>query len=496
MTLWGTFAVTPWLGAQPRREAEVPLELDLSRGEPAILLARSVREGSLLIPLRAFLEALGVFLVQGEPETWCGHIQERRFWFCLDPRRRRITTRRQSFMASEAEWQLEGEELFVSIPVLERLLEARLELDMQGLRLRIIPQGPVPPALVKAHLRELKETGLNWEFLPSWQESPPYIPRKLWQPGLLEYTLSWERAGRAPRPRALWRAGVLLLGGDLEASGIVQAEPRFRMLRSDLEELRWRWSFLRPWLRQITAGSFPLPWLPNATVRGLWVQNTPPYLERGRGWVTEEGFWPPGTRVEVYQNGIFIGRVRVPQDGRLLLRVPLLEGANELRLQAITPTGERLQETISRTIPYYLLPFGAWRYELIGGLLHPESLPVLGARLAAGLGPQLTLQAGLVRVWKSAGGPLSTAYWGALGAALGSWGLWQAEALWPFRYQSSIQLRGSRGLLTSASWQGSWRLCRTTRGMSSSTARPALPFRFGSGGLCSPRAWRGRLSAS
>jgi hypothetical protein len=442
--LWLLFALQG-RGQHPSPPQEVPLELEVPGGEAPVLIA--LLEGAkLYLPVREFLEALGISTAQTPEGSWCGWVGERRYRFCLDPDRRRAETWRGLLdLAPFGSWIRKAEEVFAPTAALEALLEARIQLDTARLRLHFIPLGPQPPVFLRAQAAGLQERELNWTAVLPQQEAARSIPRLLLYPGVTQYTVSWGRfATGSSHLQISWRTRMLLAGGELDLEGILYGSYG-AVIEPVLSGWQWRWIGTNPWMRQLTIGQTSVFWIPGAQLRGLHLRNEPPYPEQNRGWVTEERLWPPGTLVELYQNRVLVGRIRVPDDGRLLLRIPLLVGHNELELRAITPTGTQIEERWRRTIPYQLVPFRALRYELWAGERLSGSERLLGGRVAFGLLPDLTLQAGGVQSWTPDGAPLSRAYWGALGAGLGAYGALQAEVLWPFRYLISLQVNSSRG---------------------------------------------------
>jgi hypothetical protein len=229
---------------------------------------------------------------------------------------------------------------------------------------------------------------------PATCGGPVHYPRerRVLDGGMLEYQLSTVQPANTTGLNV--RAGIELLGGDLE--GRATASRRPNELSLDAGGLRWRY-FIgdRPLLSQVTVGRVFSSGLQSRRLEGIEVTNRPVEMRRLLTNYVIEGETLPEWEVELFVNERPYASTVADGHGRYQFEVPLGYGTTIVRLRYHGPTGEIREEQHALQVPFTFLPPGRADYSLAAGrLLHRHGSAVQGS-FAVGVTDWLTWRGGV-----------------------------------------------------------------------------------------------------
>jgi hypothetical protein len=345
-------------------------------GEPLVPLARVL--DFLEIPTSA--EGT-VMALEWPPGAWSTRV---------DLAARTVSGGGAPYTAPEAGWVVRGGELFVALPVLERILEGQARVDWENLGLLLTGRDDFP--LVRRIQNQGRRRGPGRTWLAEDEEIPVAYPARSggatlgWgiSTSLVRETVSV--SGRAG-------LGLALLGGSLETGATMRAADG----GAGFADPYGRYSRTLPrgrWVRQVEVGDVQGNGLVVRPFFGVSVSNEPPFAPRYFGEALVRPVLPAGWEYEVYEGDHLVGvSTRGSQEP---VPTPIGYGVTPIRIRMLGPAGQERVEEVVFLVPAVQVPAGEWRYALGGGACRFTGCRALGyADFRFGVTRTLTVGAGV-----------------------------------------------------------------------------------------------------
>jgi hypothetical protein len=345
------------------------------RGEPLVPLLQVA--AFLEIPVEVRADTL---LLQWPPAAWNTRI---------DLGRREVVSEGTRFVAAADEWLQRGEEVFVSVGVLGRILAGEARVDWENLGLVIAGRDDYPIVVRLRNLARRERVG-HTSRRPVYEPDVPYPVRSGGAAGT--WGLSGAYGGGSTHGSARAALGLALLGGSLEGGGGARManEPR-------LSDPHVRYARAFPaghWIRQLELGDVRGDALVTRPFFGVALTNAPLYAPHHFGEALINPLVPAGWEVEVYQGEYLLG---VSTAGSTEpIAAPIGYGTTPLRLRMVGPAGQERTEELVFLVPAVQVPPGEWRYHLGGGACRVSGCTAFGyADVRHGVARNLTLGLGV-----------------------------------------------------------------------------------------------------
>lgn len=335
--------------------------------------------------------------------------------------------------------------LYLSVPLLQALLDIYIHVDWAELRATVTDPRELPIARRLARERARRVHDERGGPIPD-RRLPLHRPG--WDGAVFDWALLYPGGG-ALLDRTAYRAGLglNLFGGSLELAyegagdgGADHATGSWLGVWPDRSALR------QVGLGDLT-GTGPRP----SFFRGVLLTNSPFVRPALFDRDVLRGRVPPGWEVEVYQDGRLVDYTEADPDGRFRLSTTLEYGPNPLELRAYGPHGQtRIWE---RAVPVSedRLPPGIFEYGVAAGACRFRPCEA-GANLDLhyGLSRTWTVRTGLEAFTREGVTDLAQPYASLVGTVASRWVL-RGEALWngytggDLSYQPSPDFRVGAG---------------------------------------------------
>jgi hypothetical protein len=344
-------------------------------GEPMVPLLRVL--DFLEVPVTREGEAL---LLEWPPGSWSTRI---------DRATRTVTSGGTAFTAPPEGWLARGDEIFVALPVLERIIAGRVRADWENLGLLVTGRDDYP--VVRRLQNQERRRPAAGARLPEDAEIAVDYPARSGGATLgWGFTSSLQNQEVQGSGRAA--LGTALLGGSLETGGSMRSEADGARFADPT--LRYTRSFPRGrWLRQLEVGDVPgggpivRPYL------GIAVSNEPLFSPRYFGDALVRPVVPAGWEYEVYQGEHLVGVSTRGADQPV--PIPIGYGTTPVRIRMLGPAGQERTEELVYLVPAVQVPAGEVRYALGGGVCRRRDCSATGhVDLGYGVSRSLTVGAG------------------------------------------------------------------------------------------------------
>lgn len=327
--------------------------------------------GAPLVPLGQVLEFLeipsrrenGAVLLEWPPDAWDTRV---------DLATRRVSGGGPALTVPAAEWVERGGEVYLSLPVMGRVLGGELAVDWENVGLVVGGRTdyPVVRRLQNAGRRRVQGGADE----PEDEELAVVYPARTGG-ATLGWALSAAMAGEELQGSGRAGLGLAVAGGALETGATLRAsggETGFGEVYG-----RYARSFPRGrWVRQLELGDVYGDGLVTRPYFGVSVSNEPLYQPRRFGEALVRPVLPAGWEYEVYQGDVLVG-VSSSGAGDPVL-APIGYGTTPVRIRLLGPAGQERTEELVFLVPAVQVPAGEWRYALGGGACRVQTCQALG----------------------------------------------------------------------------------------------------------------------
>jgi hypothetical protein len=299
--------------------------------------------------------------------------------------RRTVPLPTESFVATELE--------FFVLPVLfEELFGLRVEVHEGALAIQVTASRELPVA------ESVRRRERNQRLLSQTDTIAPDVvfprDRRVLDGGVLQYSASASQSERGTEAALDLRAGVELLGGDLELG--VQGMRIGAGVSQERVSARWRYVFGgEAAVSQVTFGRVFSTGLRSLTLDGVEITNRPVTQRLTLGTHVIQGDALPDWEVELLVNDGLVGYSRADQLGRYRFELPLGFGTSVVRLRFHGPAGELREEAQAIQVPFTFVPPGRFDYAVSAGQLEGSGDRTVRAQAAIGITGWLTTQTGV-----------------------------------------------------------------------------------------------------
>jgi hypothetical protein len=346
-----------------------------ARGEPLVPLLETA--GFLEIPVEARGDTL---FLQWPPAAWDTRV---------DLARREVASAGARFVVPEDEWLRRGDEVFVSVAALGRILAGEARVDWENLGLVIAGRADYP-ITVRIHNLARRQGMRAAGPRPAAGPAVPYPGRSGGAAGA--WGLSGAFGDRTARASARAALGVALLGGSLEGGAAARLAGE-----ASVGDAYGRYARAFPegrWLRQLELGDVRSDGLVTRPFFGLALTNAPLYAPHYFGEALIRPVVPAGWEYEVYQGEYLLG-VSTRGSGEPVA-APIGYGTTPLRVRMVGPAGQERTEDLVFLVPAVQVPPGEWRYHLGGGACRVGGCTAFGyADVRHGVARSLTVGVGV-----------------------------------------------------------------------------------------------------
>lgn len=367
-TLLGVFAVASLLNLPAPVDAQdLPtgfeeglFEIRVHGFSPETRLVALAPDGAILVPLDEVLALTGV--VTAEQNGMLGVVKATgRDTVWLDPALPAMIEGDTTAVDPAALVRSNGT-LLLSTDLVERLLDATVEVDWSLLRITLSRDPPFPTQLAAEREARRAHALLLDPASDPVAEDFPIRPRT--GGGVVSWTFSSPELNPFSRPSLHSEIGLAVLGG--EAALGVQAQRG----GSDDAGAFTSGRYYRPfpdnsWLTQLFLGDVTTRGALSRSVRGVVLTNRPRRLDPLFDQVIVDPGLPPGWQYEVYRDGRLLG-YSDPSSPQPVL-VPLAYGRTPLQVRMYGPSGELIQRDLLYQVPPDHLPPGRIEYSAGGG---------------------------------------------------------------------------------------------------------------------------------
>ena len=245
--------------------------------------------------------------------------------------------------------QLHGDDIYIRLDLMEKLLPTNLKFDARALVLRLEPREALPFQMRLAREHRKQEIGGHTDQTTVLKVATPYLA---FTPPSFDVTVSAGGGLTAPHEVGAWemRAAGDLAYASMQLFAGADQKGRLDSVRLTLGRKDYAGHLLGPLKgTDIQVGDTFTPGLSlgerSAGGRGAYFSSGP----LGGGSVFSHldlrGELPNGYQVELYVNEVLVGSQTTPEQGRyVFLNVPLSFGANTIRLVFYGQHGEQREE--------------------------------------------------------------------------------------------------------------------------------------------------------
>jgi hypothetical protein len=344
--------------------------------------------GQVLVPLIATAEFLEIpariagdsLTLQWPPAVWNTRV---------DLASREVRTGDARHVIPEAEWVRRGNDVFVSVAALGRVLGGEARVDWENLGLIIAGRSDYP-LVVRARNVARRQTMRGGGVRPGAEPDVPYPSRSGGAAGA--WGLSGALTDGEVRGGARAALGVAVLGGGLEGGGAARFGPEV-----GLGDPYGRYARAFPRgsaIRQLELGDVRSDGLVSRPFFGITLTNEPIYAPHFFGEALIRPVVPAGWEYEVYQGDYLLG-VSTRGSGEAV-PAPIGYGTTPLRVRMIGPAGQERTEELVFLVPAVQVPPGEWRYALGGGACRAGGCTGIGyADVRRGVARNLTVGMGV-----------------------------------------------------------------------------------------------------
>jgi hypothetical protein len=330
--------------------------------------------GHVLVPLGEICRLLGLGIsVDAAHGLASGFFIKPERTFQLDIGARRVSLAGAAKRFDPAAVEAHQDDIYVDAALFSEWLPVRLDVDLHGSIINVVPGEPLPLQLRLARERRHELTPGQQAALPIYPKVA--LPYSLYDGPFIDETLQWLRTsttqgGQSALTYSTYVTGDLLFG---EASAFIAgtdhviSDSRFSLGRKDPDA--GLLGFLGA--REVTIGDVFHPGLGLIALPrsgpGFLVSNYPLQLPTQFDRQSFRGDLPPGWEVELYRGQELLAFAQSRPDGLYeFLDVPLLFGLNVFRVEFYGPQGQRRTETKTFNIADTLTPQGKVYYRLAG----------------------------------------------------------------------------------------------------------------------------------
>jgi hypothetical protein len=405
-------------GAEPGA-AEVPTQSPVVERSESDILLLAVRldqsllaealptyqiQGRVLIPLGEMCRLLGLGISTDAAHGLAsGFFINPKRLFELDLGARKILVEGKAKRFDPAAIEAHHDDIYVDVALFSEWLPIRLDVDLLGSAITVVPLEPLPLQLRLERERKLALAQTGQSTLSHFPKIE--VPYKLFDGPFVDETLQWTRAAslqggsQSTLNYSTYATGDFLFA---EASAFVSgtdhviSDSRFSLSRKDPDGNLL--GFLGA--REVTVGDVFHPGLGLIALPrsgpGLLVSNYPIELPTQFDRQSFRGDLPPGWEVELYRAQELLAYAQSRPDGLYeFLDVPLLFGLNAFRLEFFGPQGQHRTETQNLNVGDSLTPKGKVYYRLVG---NDPGVRLIGTGLEdVGSRSTLEVSAGLTR---------------------------------------------------------------------------------------------------
>lgn len=344
--------------------------------------------GEPLVPLGAVLEYLeipavleeGVLTLEWPPAVWSTRI---------DLAARTVASGGAAHAVPEGGWVRRGDEVYVPVPLLERILAGQVRVDWENVGLLIAGRDDYP--VVRRIRNAGRRAGRGRAREAEDDELAVAYPSRSGG-ATLGWGVSASAVGERTDATARAALGLAVRGGALETGATLRTGSDGARLGDPYG--RYTRSFPRgTWIRQLELGDVQGDGLVVRPYFGAAVSNAPLYAPRHFGEALVRPALPAGWEYEVYEGDHLIGvSARGAQEG---IPAPIGYGTTPIRIRMLGPAGQERVEELVFLVPAVQVPAGEWRYALGGGLCRRSACTALGyADLRYGVSRTLTVGLG------------------------------------------------------------------------------------------------------
>ena len=290
-----------------------------------------------------------------------------------------------------------GQELYLGAPLMERLLNVRVEVDLSELTVTLDPADDLPVGR-----RVARERARNARSETRAPELPDRVVDRQfasWRGATLDWSLSMPDLDDMEATAY----GITFGGGVLDGA----LELRYDGSRS-ARRMRGSWISAWPEARQVrqlrlgeVSGTGPRP----RTVQGVAVTSSPLFRPNSFGQALVGGWVSPGWEVELYRDGELVDFTFTDEHGYYEITTPVDYGSNPVEVRLFGPNGEH--RVLSQAIPVGAdrLPAGKFEYEAsAGGCGSSECEALSNVDLRYGINRSWTVRYGADAFLRSLGG--------------------------------------------------------------------------------------------
>ena len=382
------------------------IRLDIENGPSAVVPAL-VRNTTLLLPLRQFLEMAEIHtsafvlrdsaVVELEP----GHVALR-----FQPATRALTRGGVAVPYDTMDVVWRDGDLFVASGLLDTLLGVSTSVDWADLSSMVGRSAGLP--VVQRGRRERRH-----QMLVRERPVPRVMEIALRERAVDGAVATWSltAATRGPTDQLSLDLG---LGAGL-LGGSVELRPEFWSSNGESgTQIRGSWTRNWPrsqWIRQARVGDVLTGGLRARLLRGVVLTNAP--FIRSSEFDVEQfaGRVPTGWEVELYDNGRLLAYSDADAVGAFRLPLQLRYGQNPFEVVMYGPGGETVRQKRTIRVPFSRLPVGHLEYAVAGGSCRYDPCNGLFSGDARyGLSNLVTVQGGWDAIFQDVGGTLWQPY--------------------------------------------------------------------------------------
>jgi hypothetical protein len=368
--------------------------------------------GAVLLPLRPLLELTGA-PYRLEPDSGMASVSRPRGagTASLDLRARTLTaTGRAALPVAPAEALVALGDVYASTDLVQRFLEAKVDVAMADL-IVTVSRDPPFPSQERLQMQQERQRGLQPAGSGPGGAPVAFVPRS--GGGVVEWGVTARYPGALAPASAYARAGVAVAGGMLSGGGTLVNEPGASPAFADLGASYRRVFPNSTALTQVELGDVVTQGIRARSVRGVQLTNAPFSRDPLFGQATLAPSIPAGWEYEIYQDGRLLGFSDAATHAPVT--IPLQYGSTPVQVRLYGPAGERIQSDLVYLVPVLQLPAGRWQYAAAAGVCphRSECGGFAYADLRHGLTPGLTLFGGTDVLRDSAGGMQVRPYGGA-----------------------------------------------------------------------------------
>jgi hypothetical protein len=345
---------------------EVIVEVYLRRHERLSAgIVAHVQGEDMLLPLQEVMILLQ-FAVSETPNGASGWFIAENREFDLDTKAGIVLSDGVRFTIKAGDIRVVERQLYVSARALSQWLPLNFQADLRGLTLSISPREQTP-----MDARALRANGKNYGSIYQYRSELPKVqtPYALAQiPGIEVDLFSGYSSNQrqATSGTARMFGDFLFMNGEVFLTGtdrgLVDARTRFGRVDPDggllgsLNATSWH-------IGDVGASSVPLVSF-GLSGRGAQISSRPGSYIAEFDRITVEDSIPLNHEAELYRNGILIASSGPSTTGRYRFEsVPLLRGANEIRVEIYGPQGQRKTEIKQYVVGDQQIPVGKLYYD-------------------------------------------------------------------------------------------------------------------------------------